>query len=203
VRRPQHLLVLAVALPGLALVALAGPPAALADDTIALVAGPSGFRPNSVTVHAGERVVFRNDDRRRRRIVGDRNEFSTTLLAPGESAVIRFDNVTTVGFHDAGRPELRGAVVVLVPPQTVTIRASATRVTPGTVVELSGRISPARARVVIQLLRIRPDGAVDILDTTRTRRDGRYAIGTAVSEPSTYRVRWERLDSRPVRIRVR
>jgi plastocyanin len=185
-----------------AFAALAAAPPALADETIALVPGSSGFRPNSVTIRAGERVVWRNDDQVPRRVVGDRDEFSTQLLKPGESAVVRFDAVTTVGFHDARRPELRGAVVVVVPPHSVTLRASATRVASGTVVRFSGRISPARAGEVIQLLRI--SGAnVDILDSTVTRRDGRWSIGTTVTAPAIYRVRWERTHSRAVRIRLR
>lgn len=180
---------------------LAAPPA-FADETIAFVPGAAGFRPNSVTIHAGERVVWRNDDRVPRRVVGDHDEFSTSLLKPGESAVVRFDNVGTVGFHDARRPELRGAVVVVVPPHTLTIRASATRVASGTAVEFSGRISPARRGEVIQLLRFDAD-RVDILDSTVTRRGGRWAISTTVTAPGTYRVRWGRLDSRAVRIRLR
>jgi plastocyanin len=184
------------------LAALAAAPPALADETVALVPGGAGFRPNSVTIDAGERVVWRNDDRVARRVVGDHDEFSTPLLRPGQSAVVRFDNIGTVGFHDSHRAELRGAVVVVVPPHTISLHPSATRVAAGTVVRFSGRISPARPGEVVQLLQI-SNADVNILDSTTTRRDGRWTIATTVTAPGTYRVRWERVESRAVRIRLR
>jgi len=183
--------------------ALAAAPAALADETVELVPGALGFRPNSVTVAAGERVVFRNRDRVARRVVGDNDAFTTPLLRPGESAVVRFGAVGTVGFHDARDAARRGAVVVVVPPHVVTMRASATTVGAGTAVVFSGRISPARAGEVVQLLRFESDGSVNILDSVVTRRDGRWSITSPVTATGTYRARWGREITRALRVRVR
>lgn len=182
--------------------ALWAPAPAFADETIALVPG-AGFRPNSVTVQAGERVVWRNDDRVPHRVLGDNDSFATPLIRPGESAIVRFPNVGTFGFRDARRAGLRGAVVVTVAPHVVTIRASRTTVKGATQIVFSGAISPARRGERLQLLRIEPDGAVNILDSTLTQRGGRFSIATAVSATGVYRMRWGRIDSRPIRIRVR
>lgn len=183
--------------------ALVAPTDALADETIALVAGSAGFRPNSVTVRAGERVVFRNDDRIARRVVGDHDEFSTALLRPGRSAVVRFDNIGTVGFRDAVDPDRRGAVVVVVAPHTISIHASSAVLASAGFVLFSGRISPARRGERIELLRVERDGSVNILDSTVTRRDGRWSLSTTVGASGVYRARWERVESRPLRVRVR
>lgn len=186
----------------LCVAALWAPANAFADETIALVPGAAGFRPNSVTVQAGERVVWRNDDRVPRRVLGDNEAFTTPLVQPGESVIVRFPNVGTFGFRDARHAALRGAVVVTVAPHVVTIRASRTTVTGATQIIFSGAISPARRGERLQLLRIEPDGAVNILDSTLTQRGGRFSIATAVSASGVYRMRWGRTDSRPIRIRV-
>jgi plastocyanin len=187
----------------LLLAALWAPSSAFADDTIALVPGGLGFRPNSVTVHAGERVVWRNDDRVPRRVLGDNDAFSTPLLRPGQSAVVRFSEIGTFGYRDAARPGLRGAVVVAVAPHVVTIRASATTVPGGGQVVFTGTVSPARRGERVQLLRIEADGSVNILDSTLTRRGGQWSIATAVTAAGVYRMRWGPTESRPIRIRVR
>lgn len=61
---------------------LAGAPAALAADVLL---GPGGFEPETVTVEAGEEIVWVNDSGTPQTIVGEDGRWDSGPLAPGET----------------------------------------------------------------------------------------------------------------------
>jgi plastocyanin len=192
-----RLLLLAAA--AAAALALASP--ALADETIAFV--PGGFSPNSVTVRAGERVIFRNDDRVPRRALGDHDRFSSPLLRPGESYVHRFEDRGTFGFRDSRNARLRGAVVVAPAIETITISASPSRVKAGGgIVTLSGRVSNGKAGQPVFVLRRFPgEGGFNISDQLKTGRGGRWFVEVEAIVGARFRAQWgTRPLSRVIRI---
>lgn len=194
----MRLPLLAVAAAAAAL-AFASP--ALADETITLV--PGGFAPNSVTVRAGERVIFRNDDRSPRRVLGDHDRFSSPLLRPGESYVHRFEDRGTYGFRDSRNGRLRGAVVVAPAIETITISASPSRVRAGGgMVTLSGRVSNGKPGQTVFVLRRFPgEGGFNISDQLETGRGGRWSVEVEAVVGARFRAQWGNGPvSRPVRI---
>jgi plastocyanin len=187
--------------------ALCAPATALADETIALVPGGQGFRPNSVTVRAGEQVVWRNDDRVPRRVAADRDAFSVPVLRPGQSAVVRFREIGTFGFHDAKRPELRGAVVVDVPLHSVTIVPSPASPVYGRTVTLAGRVSSGRPGEEVTVLRQSlGEPQPNVSDVVQTTAGGRWSVVVSPGSRTVYQARWADAQSRrlvvPVRVAV-
>lgn len=170
--------------------ALAFSSPALADETITLV--PGGFSPNSVTVRAGERVVFRNGDRWPRRVLGDDDRFSSPLLRPGESYVHRFEDRGTYGFRDSRNARLRGAVVVAPAIETITISAAPSRVRAGGgVVMLSGRVSNGKPGQTVFVLRRFPgEGGFNISDQLETVRGGRWSVRVEALVGARFRAQW-------------
>lgn len=171
-----------------ALASLALPAQARADETISLVA--SGFRPNSVTIAAGERVTWRNDDPGPRRIISDKGLFDSALLQPGEKFSFRFRTDGTFGFRDGSVPDRRGAVVVVPAPQSITIAASARR---GREVTLYGRVSNGRAGETVTILRRGKGQDHDNAEAVvTTRAGGRWRAVIRPAPGTMYRARWGR-----------
>lgn len=188
-----------LALFGVCCAALAAPGIARADETIALV--PGGFRPNSVTVRAGERVIFVNEDRIPRRVLGDNDRFSSPLLRPGESYVHRFDDAASYGFRDSHTARLRGGVLVEPAIQRLTIAASPTRVRGSGIVLLSGRVSNGKAGETVFVLRRFPGEArFNISEQLVTGRGGRWSVRVEAIAGAQFRAQWNRVLSRVVRI---
>jgi plastocyanin len=169
--------------------ALALAPAALADETIAFV--PGGFAPNSVTVRAGERVVFRNDDRVPRRALGDLGTFSTPVVAPGASYTHRFTGQGTFGFSDSRNRRRRGAVVVLPAIERISISASPARVVGGGTVTLSGRVSNGKAGETVFVLRRFPgESGFNVSAQLTTGAGGRWSVREDAVPGARFRARW-------------
>lgn len=182
-----------------AAVAVAFAPAAYADETIALV--PGGFAPNSVTVRAGERVTFRNEERVPRRVLGDHGSFSSPVLRPGQSYVHRFAERGSYGFSDSRNRRLRGGVLVEPALAGVSIAASPMSVAGGGAVTLSGRVSNGKAGETVFVLRRFPGEAVfNISEQLTTGRGGRWSVRVEAVPGARFRAQWARALSRVVRI---
>jgi plastocyanin len=90
-----------------ALSAFAGP--ALARDKFVTMYA-NEFRPRTVTINAGDKVTWVNDDDVEHDAVG--NGWSTSLLGYYERASVRFNRAGTYRYHCSIHPTMRGTVVV-------------------------------------------------------------------------------------------
>ena len=171
------------------LASLAAPGLARADETIAFV--PGGFAPSSVTVRAGERVIFRNDDRVPRRALGDHARFATPVVEPGESYVHRFADRGFFGFRDARNRRWRGGVVVAPAIESITIEASPSAVKAGGVVTLSGRVSNGKPGQRVFVLRRFPgEPQFNISDQLETGPGGRWSVRVEAVPGARFRAQW-------------
>jgi plastocyanin len=80
-------------------------------DAVIQIQG-SAFRPASVTIRVGQTVAWTNVDDRDHAVVGDRNEFRSGTIKPGQSWQNRFDRAGTYNFHCPLHPRARGVVRV-------------------------------------------------------------------------------------------
>ena len=71
------------------------------------------FGPKTVTIKAGESVVFQNVDLgMAHSVFGEKGEFASPMLAPGGSFEKRFDQKGVVHFQCAPHPWMKGTIVV-------------------------------------------------------------------------------------------
>jgi plastocyanin len=89
------------------LAAFAGPALAV-DKFVTMYANE--FRPRTVTINAGDKVTWVNDDDVEHDAVG--NGWSTSLLGYADSASVRFNRAGTYRYRCSIHPTMRGTVVV-------------------------------------------------------------------------------------------
>ena len=100
-----------LALP-LALLLAAGSPALAASRATVVIPG-NRFSPATVTVEAGGRVTWRNDDVVVHNAVAVNESFRTPMLQQGDSASVRFTKVGKVAYLCSIHPDMRGTVRVV------------------------------------------------------------------------------------------
>lgn len=71
----------------------------------------SAFRPATLTVNRGTRVAFANGDNVSHTATKG-GAFDTKQIAPGKSAVVRFNQKGTFAYHCKIHPFMKGKVVV-------------------------------------------------------------------------------------------
>lgn len=70
------------------------------------------FDPASVTINAGEKVTWTNEDSVPHTVVGDNGEFESDTLAKGDTFSFTFDQAGTYAYHCSIHPNMRGTVIV-------------------------------------------------------------------------------------------
>jgi plastocyanin len=92
----------------------AATPATPAAPAAAVVhAAKLAFGPTEVSVHAGERVRWINDDPVQHSVTADDGAFDSGLVEPGRVFERVFDRPGTYAYHCTPHPFMRGRVVVL------------------------------------------------------------------------------------------
>ena len=104
-RPPRYAIAVVVAF--VALIAFAGPALAV-DKFVTMYANE--FRPRTVTINAGDRVTWVNDDDVSHDAVG--NGWSTSMLGYYEQDSVRFNRAGTYRYRCSIHPTMRGTVVV-------------------------------------------------------------------------------------------
>lgn len=67
---------------------------------------------SSLTIYAGETVMFRNSDEVSHTATADDNSWGTGTLKSGQTFVHRFDEPGTYTYHCSYHPEMTGTVIV-------------------------------------------------------------------------------------------
>jgi plastocyanin len=101
----------------------------------------SGFSPTSVTVTAGDTVVWVNKDAASHQVVSDAGAFASVTLGAGKSWGFKFGSAGKFTYRDALKPAEKGTVNVKAAPATVSLGASAPLVTYGSELHLGGVVS--------------------------------------------------------------
>jgi plastocyanin len=182
--------------------ALTAPSAMAAPQTVTITA--TGFVPRDVTVLVGETVTFTNSDS-----VAHQVEFKGAGVAcPANPFVLDRNATGACTFTAAGNfaysdpnkkgNTFRGTVTVTstttTPPgqaAAVTLEASRPLVVYGTKVSLTGKVTPVKGAVTVELLaRPYPEPAFTKVATTTTQGDGSYSFSRPPQLRTEYRVQF-------------
>jgi plastocyanin len=83
----------------------------------------TGFKPNAVTIPAGDALTWTNNDTARHQVVANDGSFSSPVLASKQSYSHVFKTGGSFAYHDGLHPTLRGSVAVI-PVRTVWITSN-------------------------------------------------------------------------------
>ena len=183
--------------------ALAAAPPAGAETKTVLIR-PAGFQPGTVTVRAGDTVVWRNVDTRRHQIVSDRGAFASPVLARNQTWQYTFGAEGTFRYHDALEAVEKGVVAVRAPAAAVTLAASSPTVVYGGSTMLQGAVSSRRANETVTIF-ARPYGQLSFIEVARvlTTTGGFWAYSTKPTALTAYRVHYRGAPSSEVAVQVR
>ncbi len=182
---------------GLPMLAVA--PASGATQAVTITA--KGFVPRDLTIQPGDSVTFQNADATVHQV-----EFKTTtgltcsasplVIQPGQSASCTFATAGTFSYTDPNTKgnTFRGSVTVAAPPAAkggVTLAASKAVVVYGTKVKLSGKVTPVKGGVTVELWsRPYPEPAFAKVATVASAADGTYAFALPTQIRTEYRTQF-------------
>jgi plastocyanin len=195
--------------------ALAAAPTAAAD-TVTVAINRAGFTPNPARIMAGDTITWTNSDTRNRQVISKAGSFASPILKPGDTFSHTFKTAGRFGYEETlVEPTQKGGVIVSAttpappPPAagTLTLAASASVVTYGGSVRLSGELSTGTADEVVEVL-AQPFQSTSSTTATkvgevRTTAGGEFDVAVKPSIQTVYRVRWKTTLSGRVTIRVR
>ena len=192
--------VLLVAAAGFALALV--PPAGA--DTKTVLIRPAGFQPGTVTVRAGDTVVWRNVDTRPHQIVSNQGAFASPVLARNQTWQYTFGAEGTFRYHDALEAAERGVVAVRAPAAAVSLAASAPTIVYGSSTMLQGAVSSRRPNESVTIF-ARPYGQLSFIEVARvlTTNGGFWAYSTKPTALTAYRVNYRGAASGEVSVQVR
>ena len=193
---------IAVGLAGLAtgLVFVSSAPAA--TRTVSITA--NGFSPSSVSIVAGDVVVWRNTDTTNHQVVATSGAFASPVLRPGRRFSFTFTEAGRYDYRDALYPKRTGVVRVAGPPPGVSLAVSLPQVDYGTVVVLSGVVNSKKANEQVAIT-AQPFGQPSpvVLATVDTGAGGTFSYVTRPTILTTYLASWKTARSIPITTAVR
>ena len=197
----RRILVVATALPLLALGATRGP-----QGVTAVAVTPNGFSPVTANVRVGDTVTWTSLDRAgtQHQIVFNSGGAGSPVLQSGQSWSRTFPTKGTFAYHDGQHTSLKGTVVVLPALPTVSMASKLTSVTFGGRTTLTGKVSSGKAREKVQIF-ARPCGklALSKIATVRTAAGGAYHVVVKPRRTTAYGARWGKQSSPALQLPVR
>jgi plastocyanin len=189
-------------IPGTVLVLALAAPALAATKTVAI--GKNGFQPTSVSVRAGDTVVWRNDDTRRHQVVANGGAFASPVLAPKKTWGYTFATQGTFRYHDGLVARENGMVRVAAAPAAVTLAATAPAVVYGQETRLQGAVSSRKANETVTIY-ARPHGQLSFLEVAKvlTTAGGFWAYVTKPTILTVYRAQFKSAASTEATVQVR
>ena len=184
----------------LVILALALVPAqgALAATTTVSITS-TGFSPRTVSIVAGDRIVWRNTDSRNHQVVAASGAFASPVIRPGGAWAFTFQEAGNYGYRDALFPRRTGTIRVAGPPPAVALGVSQPQIEYGTAVTLSGQVNNKRPGEQVTLT-AQPWGQPSpiVLATVVTGTEGRFAYVTKPQILTSYRATWKSVASIPI-----
>jgi plastocyanin len=169
-------------------------PALAADATVRIQ--QTGFTPLSTTIDRGDAVTWRNLDSVAHRVAAENGAFQSPLLAPGQTFTFEFNRSGTFVYSDPESTFQRGTVIVR-PAEaepSVTIQASATVVTYGGSVTLSGTVSSGEPGETVRVVGDAYRGS-DVVRTVETNAEGIWRLAVRPQMRTVYRASWRGQES--------
>src|SRR5438105_7260632 len=102
----------------------------------------TGFVPKTVTVAGGDTVQWKNVDTVSHQPVANNAAFACPTITPNHTCSKPMNAPSTIPYHDALHPTLKGTVKVTGPPPSVSIAASTPIATFGDQIHVNGSITP-------------------------------------------------------------
>jgi plastocyanin len=197
----RRILVVATALPLLALGATRGP-----EGVTAVAVTPNGFSPVTAAIRAGDTVTWTSLDRAgtKHQIVFDAGAAGSPVLQPGQSWSRTFPTKGTFAYHDGQHTSLKGTVVVAAAPPSVSISSKLSSVAFGGRTTLVGKVSSGKAKQIVQVY-ARPCGklALSRIATAKTGVGGSYRVVVRPRRTTAYGARWGKQSSPALQMPVR
>src|SRR3982751_4105264 len=119
--------------------AVAGPAGAATTRNVSIFG--TTFSPKTVTITAGDTIVWTNKDNDTHQILADKGQFVSAILRSNQTYSFTFTAAGTYAYHDELHPKIKGTITVKGAPPTLTFAVSQTQVTYGTQATLTGVVS--------------------------------------------------------------
>jgi plastocyanin len=164
--------------------------AGLATKTVNIRA--TGFTPRTVTVVGGDTVRWKNLDTVNRQVVANNGAFASPIIRANGVYARRMDTPGTYPYHDALKPALKGTVRVTGAAPSVTAGVTPPIVTAGTVVHISGAISPAAVGDTV-VIYAQPYPQASFVEIARvlTTTNGVYDFAYTPTILTAYKTEWK------------
>jgi plastocyanin len=172
--------------------------------TRTIVYRASGLSVKTVTVTAGDTVVWRNDDTANHQVVSVNGLFASPILHKGQQWSHTFTSAGSFRYRDSvdARDRFKGTINVKVAP-AVSIGASASQIVYGTNVMLTGQINSKAENQEVQIVERRFEQASPVvLATVLTGKDGVFSFQVKPSILSWYQARWGNTGSSNAQVEV-
>ena len=188
----------------LSLVALAALAAAAAVGaaTKTIQITKNGFTPSSVTVTAGDTVVWHNADTKTHQVVADNGAFASPALVAGASWSYTAAKSGTFKYRDAYATTHRGTLNVSAPPATLTLAPSLPTVIYGSATQLNGVVSNQTSNEPVSLTSQAYGKSVQSVASTTTQTGGTFLFGVTPTIQTTYTAHYRSSNSTPVTVNV-
>jgi plastocyanin len=165
----------------------------------------SGFQPKSVTINAGDTIVWTNRDNADHQVVSDRGNFVSPILRSNrqESYSFRFDSPGTYRYHDGLRATLKGTIIVRGAPPAVSLAVSSSILTHGQTAMLTGAVSSKAAGETV-VLYYRPYPNISLIERAEilTTTGGAWSFTIKPQLLTTYVASYKNTFSAPATVEV-
>src|SRR4051812_41370640 len=179
---------LIIALAAVAALGVASP-AGAATKTVNVY---SYFSPKSVTITEGDTVKWVNKDTVTHQVYGDKGQFVSPILKPGQTFSFTFRAAGTYDYKDELHPKITGSIVVKGAPPTLTLVSSTQYSVAGEKVTLSGVVSSHKAGEQVQLFyQPYPQPNALLRTTILTTTGGAWTFVVAPGILTTYQAVWK------------
>lgn len=199
-------------LPVLAAMLIASPSAFAATKTVSIT--NAGFVPNTITIDAGDSIVWTNSDSKNRQPISQDAAFASPILKPAETYTFQFKTDGRYVVTDALVRNQKLTVTVKKAPAPVgspSLTVNRTKVIYGGAVVLTGKLPVAkagekvllRAEVLTRTGTKQTSSVAEVLSTP----SGAFSFTTVPTARTTYTVNWQATPaaattSSPVTVRV-
>jgi len=186
----------------LALAAMLTVAAATGAATTTIQITKNGFTPGSVTVSAGDTVVWHNADTKTHQVVADNGAFASPALAGGASWSYTASRSGSFTYRDAYATSHKGTLKVNAPPATLSLTPAQTTVIYGSSTQLNGQVSNQLTNEPVSLTSQAYGKSVQSVASTTTQTSGAFVFGITPTIQTSYTAHYKTANSAPVTINV-
>jgi plastocyanin len=185
-------------------VALVPAATAVATKTLAVSITNSAFVPKNVSVSVGDTVMWTNKGTQNQRVACAKCPFTSPILKPGSTYSYTFNTAGKFAITDPLHTKIKGSVLVVAGPKSVTLTAAPMTVRFNHTTTLSGSISPARSgQNVVISAEACGETAFSRLVATTTGTGGTFSVSTTATLNTLYRAKSGTAISSPAPVHVR